>query len=249
MLPASTANTASGVSVAEIPGFDAVELFGQFGARLDLLVLDVGAGILDRLDRPVDSRLDVELAGSGDEQSHRALADEVDDVLAHRHTRPEEVLADVGQAGVGGVGVVRDDRDPGVERLLDRVVEGLEIDERHGDPVGLCGDRRLEGVDHLGDVGGLRTRPLDVGAEQHADASSMPNWVGVKNGFVVTWLTNTKFHSGVSGKFPALRVDCVLDPAARDAVDVPGQQPGRRRRAAGTQHRPARQASSFTRHV
>ena len=35
-----------------------------------------------------------------------------------------------------------------------------------------------------------------------ADASSMPYWVGTKNGFVVTWLMKTKFHSGVSGKFP-----------------------------------------------
>ena len=35
-----------------------------------------------------------------------------------------------------------------------------------------------------------------------ACASSMPYWVGTKNGFVVTWLTKTKFHSGVSGKLP-----------------------------------------------
>src|SRR5215203_2939731 len=35
-----------------------------------------------------------------------------------------------------------------------------------------------------------------------ACASSMPYWVGMKNGFVVTWLTKTKFHSGVSGKLP-----------------------------------------------
>src|SRR5215208_5395955 len=35
-----------------------------------------------------------------------------------------------------------------------------------------------------------------------ACASSMPYWVGMKNGFVVTWLTKTKFHSGVFGKLP-----------------------------------------------
>src|SRR5215210_2311476 len=35
-----------------------------------------------------------------------------------------------------------------------------------------------------------------------ASASSMPYWVGTKNGFVVTWLTKTKFHSGVFGKLP-----------------------------------------------
>src|SRR6185437_7874153 len=32
-----------------------------------------------------------------------------------------------------------------------------------------------------------------------ADASWAPYWVGVKNGFVVTWQTNTNFHFGVCG--------------------------------------------------
>src|SRR5215217_2840232 len=35
-----------------------------------------------------------------------------------------------------------------------------------------------------------------------ACASSMPYCVGTKNGLVVTWLTKTKFHSGVFGKLP-----------------------------------------------
>ena len=35
-----------------------------------------------------------------------------------------------------------------------------------------------------------------------AEASSAPYCVGTKNGFVVTWLTNTKSHAGVSGKLP-----------------------------------------------
>src|SRR5688500_13864040 len=33
-------------------------------------------------------------------------------------------------------------------------------------------------------------------------ASSAPYCVGVKNGFVVTWHTNTNFHLGVCGKLP-----------------------------------------------
>ena len=36
-----------------------------------------------------------------------------------------------------------------------------------------------------------------------AHASSMPYCVGTKNGFVVTWLTNTNRYFGVAGKFPA----------------------------------------------
>ena len=47
-----------------------------------------------------------------------------------------------------------------------------------------------------------------------ADASSMPYCVGVKNGLVVTWQMNTKFHSGVSGKLPGRRSRCGDPPAA-----------------------------------
>src|SRR3569833_2197865 len=36
-----------------------------------------------------------------------------------------------------------------------------------------------------------------------AQASLAPYWVGVKNGLVVTWLTNTNFHFGVEGNAPA----------------------------------------------
>src|SRR5215211_7407590 len=36
-----------------------------------------------------------------------------------------------------------------------------------------------------------------------AQASWAPYWVGVKNGLVVTWLTNTNRHFGVEGKSPA----------------------------------------------
>src|SRR5262245_3375838 len=32
-----------------------------------------------------------------------------------------------------------------------------------------------------------------------AQASAAPYWVGTKNGFVVTWLTNTNFHFGCFG--------------------------------------------------
>src|SRR5690348_14488873 len=33
-------------------------------------------------------------------------------------------------------------------------------------------------------------------------ASAIPYWVGTKNGLVVTWLTNTNFHSGCFGRLP-----------------------------------------------
>src|SRR3954467_8143356 len=38
-------------------------------------------------------------------------------------------------------------------------------------------------------------------------ASSMPYCVGVKNGFVVTWLTKTNLYFGVAGKLPAPPVE------------------------------------------
>src|SRR4051812_18101948 len=40
-----------------------------------------------------------------------------------------------------------------------------------------------------------------------APASSMPYCVGVKNGFVVTWLTKTNLYFGVGGKLPAPPLD------------------------------------------
>src|SRR5260370_40683731 len=36
-----------------------------------------------------------------------------------------------------------------------------------------------------------------------AQASEAPDWVGTKNGLVVTWLTNTKFHVGWLRKLPS----------------------------------------------
>src|SRR3954469_12773448 len=50
-------------------------------------------------------------------------------------------------------------------------------------------------------------------APRRAQASCAPYWVGVKNGFVVTWQTKTNFHFGVLGKSPC--------PAAGAAAWVP----------------------------
>src|SRR6266511_4694781 len=44
-----------------------------------------------------------------------------------------------------------------------------------------------------------------------AQASWAPYWVGVKNGLVVTWLTNTNFHLGVEGKSPAPAASALPD--------------------------------------
>ena len=41
-----------------------------------------------------------------------------------------------------------------------------------------------------------------AGSPSSAAASAMAYWVGVKNAFVVTWLTNQNFQAGVFGKFP-----------------------------------------------
>src|SRR5512140_3713669 len=55
---------------------------------------------------------------------------------------------------------------------------------------------------------------LGFGRPSSAAASLKPNWVGTKNRFVVTWLTNQNCHGGVFGKFPTA-------PAAADDVDPP----------------------------
>src|SRR5919109_2116685 len=77
-----------------------------------------------------------------------------------------------------------------------------------------------------------------------AQASWAPYWVGVKNGLVVTWLTNTNFHLGVEGKSPApaaaaplLLLSSLVQPdssaeAASEALSRPAP-PNRRRRVTG----------------
>src|SRR5215213_5561525 len=75
-----------------------------------------------------------------------------------------------------------------------------------------------------------------------AQASWAPYWVGVKNGLVVTWQTNTNFHFGVEGKSPAAVADAeslLLSSllvqaassaeAARDALVSPMPPSSRRR--------------------
>ena len=152
--------------VAEVVRLDRAELLLERGSCGDVFDVDRRTGLLDGGDRAVDAGLDVELAGRGDEQRDVTLTDELDDPLAHLEARSVEVLTDVGEAGVGRVGVVGDDRDPGRQGALDRIVERLEVDDRNRDPVGVGGDRGLEGVDHLGVVGPLRSGPLERRAEQ-----------------------------------------------------------------------------------
>src|SRR5215471_1237760 len=49
-----------------------------------------------------------------------------------------------------------------------------------------------------------------AGRSSSAAASFMPFWVGTKNRFVVTWLTNQNSHAGVFGKFPAVAFAVLL---------------------------------------
>src|SRR3954452_21208300 len=52
-------------------------------------------------------------------------------------------------------------------------------------------------------------------------ASSMPYWVGVKNGLVVTWLTNTNLYLGVTGKFPAPPLAAAPESPLASSLDLP----------------------------
>ena len=98
---------------------------------------DALARLLDRVLRAVDARLDVRRARRGDEQRHVARRHQVDDPLAHLLAGDEQVLADVAQARVRLlVGVVGDDRDPGLQRRVGRGVERLLVDEADADAVG-----------------------------------------------------------------------------------------------------------------
>jgi hypothetical protein len=68
-----------------------------------------------------------------------------------------------------------------------------------------------------------------------AQASAMPYWVGTKNGFVVTWLTNTNLHSGCLGRppdSPAARADSPRPTAASASRPAPELKPPRKKAAA-----------------
>src|SRR5262249_40256968 len=62
---------------------------------------------------------------------------------------------------------------------------------------------------------------LGFGRPSRAVASANPNWVGTKNRFVVTWLTNQNCHGGVVGKFPAAAAvaDPEVDPLLLAVLD------------------------------
>ena len=106
---------------------------GRDDGRADRL-----AGVLDRVERAVDPRLDVQLPGRRDEEEDVAVANELHDAGAELQARLVEILADVREPPVAhaAVGVVRDDRDPAPQRLRRRLVERPPIDHRHGDAVG-----------------------------------------------------------------------------------------------------------------
>src|SRR5450755_2960641 len=59
-----------------------------------------------------------------------------------------------------------------------------------------------------------------LGMPSSAAASAKPYWVGTKNGFVVTWLTNQKFHAGVFGKSPATSLAAPLALLVPDALQA-----------------------------
>ena len=124
---------------------------------------------LDRLFDAFDARLQVGRARRVDEKPDFAFRHDGDDTCAHLFAREFQVLTAVGEALVGGsVGVVRDDRYTGGERLFDRSVERVKVYERDRDAVGFGGDGTVECIDHLADVAVFRARPLVGAAEQFA---------------------------------------------------------------------------------
>src|SRR5262249_31057529 len=140
-----------------------------------LLILYVATGILllvvvEEIDDALRPLLGPVLAGGGDADQHpnRAVLREM-----RRQRLPEgvagrnEALADEGLTGIalGALGVVdirSDDDDTLVARTLDQLVEGLVVDNRRDQRVGLGGERGL----HVGLL--LGDRALGLGEEHLA---------------------------------------------------------------------------------
>jgi hypothetical protein len=98
------------------------------GIRRDHRRRDRRARFLDRGDRPIHARLEVELARGRDEESDVARAHQLDDPLAHHLAGKEELLADIGEPPVRApgrcVGVVAEHRD--AARAVPAIVASTE---------------------------------------------------------------------------------------------------------------------------
>ena len=90
---------------------------------------------------------------------------------------------------VGRIGVVRDDRDPGVQRLLHRRVERVRSTSETAIPLTPALTALLSALTISETL--LVCEPVHWYEQPSSlQASDAPLCVGVKNGFVVTWLTN-----------------------------------------------------------
>ena len=152
-------------------GFDRRFLARFQGAGHDRGQFDRRTGFPDRPFGSFEARLQVRRAGTRGEDDHVAGTHGGDDPFAHQFAGQFQVLADVGQALVGGrgrVGVVGDDRDAGLQCVFDRHVERRFADQRHRDPMRAGRDGRVYRVDHLTDVFAFGARPLVAAAQQFA---------------------------------------------------------------------------------
>jgi hypothetical protein len=131
------------------------------------------AGVLERPLRAVDPGLDVELARRRDERGDVAGVELGQRSPAELVAGLVEALPDVRKpVGAGvvarAVGIERDDRDASIQRLVHRRPERVLVDDRERDAVGLGGNGRIRGVDHLGHHRVDRAGPLVLDAEQLA---------------------------------------------------------------------------------
>src|SRR5699024_9404759 len=125
------------ILVADIISLDARELFVNGLPSSHFMQLDVHVRCLDGRLGAVQTRLDVELTRGGDKADDLTGFYFRDYYLAQRLAGVEQALADIGQVIVGRrvLDVIRHHRNAGVQRALDRLVEGDLIDHGHGNTV------------------------------------------------------------------------------------------------------------------
>ena len=215
--------------VLEVGLLDLLAFDPHVDARRDNLDVNRPARVADRVERSVDARLDVLLAGSRDEDEDVAAAHQADDAGAELEARLVEILADVGEPLVrlAAVGVVRHDRDAALERHLGRPVERRRVDDRQRDPRGARVDRRL--IAFTISPTSLLTEPVQTDvAPSSAHASWLPFIAGTKNGLVSAWLMKTKRHRGCGcGNCPSAAAEAPAGNAAAAARS--GSEPQRLR--------------------
>src|SRR5579885_2418736 len=132
------------VLMAQIVRLDAREFLVHRGAGGNLHKVDGRARSLDRLLRAIDTRLNVQRPRRRNEAHDIPATDKLDDALPHLNPGLEEVLPDIGHAGIltaiRSIGDLGKNGNASLPRRLHGSADGCGVDDRDGDTISFAAD-------------------------------------------------------------------------------------------------------------